>query len=182
MVKDSASLWPQIITAVSSAGAAFGGVWYGQKLIIQREKDYAAAKLASVRLFIATELVLLLERFAQRCVYSAYKSGFYEPEREYFRVNHTQQELSYDGIDGDWRSLPPELMFRLSQMPVLQQEAKVSIESAFDNDGPYDGGDGLTQINKHSSRLGLRAIRLSPELHQICSMPRDDLSAHHWSA
>ncbi|WP_242389760.1 hypothetical protein [Kosakonia cowanii] len=29
VVKDSASLWPQIITAVSSAGAAFGGVWYG---------------------------------------------------------------------------------------------------------------------------------------------------------
>lgn len=30
VVKDSASLWPQIVTAVSSAGAAFGGVWYGR--------------------------------------------------------------------------------------------------------------------------------------------------------
>jgi hypothetical protein len=28
VVKDSASLWPQIITAVSSAGAALGGVSY----------------------------------------------------------------------------------------------------------------------------------------------------------
>ncbi|MCG6522782.1 hypothetical protein K6U39_20940, partial [Vibrio parahaemolyticus] len=36
--------------------------------------------------------------------------------------------------------------------------------------------------NKQSSRLGLRAIRLSRELRQICSMPHDDLSAHHWSA
>jgi hypothetical protein len=73
-------------------------------------------------------------------------------------------------------------MFRLSQMPVLQQEAKQSIESAFGNDNPYDGSTGLSEINKHSSRLGLRAIRLSRELRQICSMPHDGLSAHHWSA
>ncbi|MFR4188178.1 MAG: hypothetical protein ACLT24_29400 [Klebsiella sp.] len=33
VVKDSASLWPQIFTA----GAAFGGVWFGQWLITQRE-------------------------------------------------------------------------------------------------------------------------------------------------
>jgi hypothetical protein len=126
------------------------------------------------RYFIATGLVFLLERFAQRCVYSAYESGFNEPEHGHFRVNHTLPELSYDGIDGDWRSLPPELMFRLSQMPVLQQEAKQSIESAFGNDNPYDGSTGLSEINKHSSRLGLRAIRLSRELRQICSMPHDD--------
>lgn len=47
VVKDSASLWPQIITAVSSAGAAFGGVWYGQWRITQRDKEAAAAKQAS---------------------------------------------------------------------------------------------------------------------------------------
>lgn len=44
VVKDSASLWPQIITGFSSAGAAFGGVWYGQWRITQREKEAAAAK------------------------------------------------------------------------------------------------------------------------------------------
>lgn len=39
VVKDSASLWPQIITAVLSAGTAFGGVWYGQWRITQREEE-----------------------------------------------------------------------------------------------------------------------------------------------
>ncbi|EEL5035388.1 hypothetical protein DIW91_23655 [Salmonella enterica subsp. enterica serovar Kentucky] len=51
VVKDSASLWPQIITAVLSAGTAFGGVWYGQWRITQREEEAATAKLVSERLF-----------------------------------------------------------------------------------------------------------------------------------
>ncbi|HEA8560382.1 TPA: hypothetical protein RXP71_005264 [Escherichia coli] len=32
VVKDSASLWPQIITAVLSAGTAFGGVWCQRRM------------------------------------------------------------------------------------------------------------------------------------------------------
>ncbi len=61
----------EIITAVLSAGTAFGGVWYGQWRITQREEEAATAKLVSERLFIATELVFLLERFAQRCAPAA---------------------------------------------------------------------------------------------------------------
>lgn len=61
VVKDSDSLCSLVITAVSSAGTAFGGVWYGQWRITQREKEAAAAQLASEHLFIATDLVLILE-------------------------------------------------------------------------------------------------------------------------
>ncbi|EFH2567353.1 hypothetical protein GWZ87_23195 [Escherichia coli] len=46
VVKDSASLWPQIITAVLSAGTAFGGVWYGQWRIAQREEEAATANVS----------------------------------------------------------------------------------------------------------------------------------------
>lgn len=179
---DGISVWIPVITALAGIGGALGSQYISHRFTLNREKNASEDKMQRERYFIATRLVFLLERFAQRCIYSAYESGFYEPERGYFRVNHTLPELSYDGIDGDWRSLPPELMFRLSQMPVLQQEARQSIESAFDNEGPYGGGDGLSEINKQSSRLGLRAIRLSRELRQVCSMPHDDLSAHHLSA
>lgn len=63
VVKDSSSLWPQIFTAA----AAFGDVWYGQWLITQGEKDAAEAKQACERLFIGTELICLLEHFADQC-------------------------------------------------------------------------------------------------------------------
>nr|CEP33599.1 conserved hypothetical protein [Klebsiella variicola] len=64
VVKDSASLWPQIITAVSSAGAALGGVYLADYFTRRREERAAEAKQVSERLFIATELVFLLERYA----------------------------------------------------------------------------------------------------------------------
>ena len=75
VVKDSASLWPQIITAVSSAGAALGGVYLAHYFTRRREERAAAVKLASERLFIATELVFLLEQFAEGCTRLATDSG-----------------------------------------------------------------------------------------------------------
>ncbi|MFH2404112.1 hypothetical protein ABK732_30065 [Klebsiella michiganensis] len=44
VVKDSASLWPQIITAVSSAGAALGGVCLTHRFTRRREERAAADK------------------------------------------------------------------------------------------------------------------------------------------
>ncbi|WP_227658079.1 hypothetical protein [Enterobacter cancerogenus] len=67
VVKDSTSLWPQIITAVSSIGAALGGVSLTHHFTRKREERAAAAKQSSERLFIATELVFLLEQFAEAC-------------------------------------------------------------------------------------------------------------------
>lgn len=64
VVKDSASLWPQIITAVSSIGAALGGVSLTHHFTRRREERATAAQQASERLFIATELVFLLEYYA----------------------------------------------------------------------------------------------------------------------
>ncbi|MCH2683679.1 hypothetical protein [Leclercia adecarboxylata] len=76
VVKDSASLWPQIITAVSSIGAALGGVSLTHHYTRRREERTAATKLASERVFIATELVFLLEQFAEGCAEVATDSGY----------------------------------------------------------------------------------------------------------
>jgi len=61
VVKDSASLWPKIITAISSIGAALCGVSLTHHFTRRREERTAAAKLESGRLYISTGLVFLLE-------------------------------------------------------------------------------------------------------------------------
>lgn len=179
VVKDSASLWPQIVTAVSSAGAAFGGVWYGQKLITQREKDAAAAKLASERLFIATELVFLLERFAQYCLPVALDQGDRDEDARY-KANYFIPELSYASVSGDWRSLPADLLYQLQQLEVLREESVSIVNSAFIESSPYDN-DGIIELNNQASRLGIRAIHLSRQLRRLCSMPTDRLEDRKWS-
>ncbi|EOP7090382.1 hypothetical protein N4K29_RS23845, partial [Escherichia coli] len=102
VVKDSASLWPQIITAVLSAGTAFGGVWYGQWRITQREEEAATAKLVSERLFIATELVFLLERFAQRCAPAATATVEHDQDGR-GEAEFLLPEIDYSPVSGNWR-------------------------------------------------------------------------------
>jgi hypothetical protein len=107
VVKDSASLWPQIITAVSSAGAAFGGVWYGQWRITKREKEAAEIKLVSERLFIATELIFMLERYASEWRYLRWN--------DLSSLSRTKR-LPIWGLStssGDWRALTPRIIFRI---------------------------------------------------------------------
>ncbi|ELG3412749.1 hypothetical protein RN043_004372 [Salmonella enterica] len=67
VVKDSVSLAPQIITALTSVGAAFGGVALTHYFTRKREERAAKKKLARERLFIGTELICLLEHFADLC-------------------------------------------------------------------------------------------------------------------
>lgn len=69
VVKDSASLWPQIFTA----GAAFGGVWYGQWLITQREAKAASGKRDEERLYISTELVFFAGAVCRRLCKGSYR-------------------------------------------------------------------------------------------------------------
>jgi hypothetical protein len=175
-------IWGNVATGLITAGAAIAAVMLTHRFTLKRERQASDDKLQRERYFIATELVFLLERFSQRCVLSAWESGYNDEEDGHIRIDHFLPEIDYSGITGDWRSLPPQLMYRLSQVPVLQEEARKSIASAFNNDSPYDGDEGLHELNRQSCRLGLRAIRITRDLRRLCAMPDDDLSANHWSA
>jgi hypothetical protein len=160
VVKDSASLWPQIITAVSSAGAALVGVGLTHSFTRRREEATAARKRYDELYFIATELVFILERFAQRCTYAAQEGGSYDGDGKTI-IEYTLPEISFSSVSGDWRSLPPHLMYRLIELPVLRQEAVRSINESSEEDTPYDGSDGIFDL---------------------CEMPEDRLSDKPWSA
>ena len=85
-------------------------------------------------------------------------------------------------MTGDWRALPSDLLYRLSELPVLRQEAASSIDAAFYENTPFDGTTGFSALNHQASRLGLKAIRLSRSLRNLFEMPEDRLSEKPWSA
>lgn len=182
VINQGPGIWGNVATGSITAGAAIAAVMLTHRFTLKREKAVAKDKQIRERYFIGTELVFMLERFSQRCAPAAYESGYYDHESGYIQVTHDLPDIDYSSITGDWRSLPQELMYRLIQIPVLQEEARKSVAAAFNNDSPWDGDDGLYEFNKQSCRLGLRAIRLSRELRRLCSMPEDELSVHPWSA
>lgn len=63
VVKDSAGLWPQIITAVSSIGAALGGVSLAHHYTRGREEKAASARREAELYFISTEAAELQTLF-----------------------------------------------------------------------------------------------------------------------
>ncbi|HCD2000946.1 hypothetical protein VNX24_23915 [Citrobacter farmeri] len=179
VVKDSASLWPQIITSVSSIAAAVGAVFLTHHFTLKREERMAASKQESERLYISTELVFLLERFAQKCLPAAQDKGEQDDDAR-FKANFHIPELSYASVSGDWRSLPPELLYQIQQLEVLREEGVSAVNSEFIASSPYDD-DGIVELNNQASRLGIRAIRLSRRLRRLCSMPADRLEDRKWS-
>lgn len=179
VVKDSASLWPQIITAVSSIGAALGGVNLTHHFTRRREERVAAAKQSSERLFIATELVFLLEQFAEACAGVATDHGYLNQDR--ITVPATDvPNLSYSAVTGDWRVLPAKLMYRIRELPVIQGEADRAIAAAEAYPPDYDEFFEARQYQY--TRLGLKAIIQSRRLRQFAGLPDTRLDASPWSA
>lgn len=174
VVKDSASLWPQIITAVTSAGAALGGVCLTHYFARKREERAATAKLESERLYIATELVFLLERFAQLCAPAATAIVEYDQDGK-GEADFLLPEIDYSSVSGNWQALPSGLMYRLSELAVLSHEAAVSVNNAFVEDTPFSGA-GEYSLHKNAAMLGVKAQRLSRELRVLCGLPLHGLS------
>jgi len=110
VVKDSASLWPQIITAVSTAGAALGGGCLTHHFTRRREERVAVNKSAAERLYLATELAFLLERYASAWIYLRWTP------LEVLSQDHRIPILGLSSISGDWRVLPPRLIFRIRSL------------------------------------------------------------------
>ncbi|TCZ55705.1 hypothetical protein [Klebsiella grimontii] len=182
VVKDSASLWPQIITAVSSAGAALGGVYLAHYFTRRREERAAAAKQVSERLFIATELVFLLEQFSEGCTRLATDSGEQNPEGEYTPTENLP-ELIITNISGDWRTLPPRVMYRIHELPVLQNEVRRHVAAFYEHYWePPNHSRYFRERQFQYARLGLKAVILARRLRKLVSLPGTRLEATEWSA
>lgn len=183
VVKDSASLWPQIITAVSSIGAALGGVGLTHHFTRRREERTAAAKFESERLFIATELVLMLEQYAEGCTQVALDDGWKGSVQSEAEPYTDYPELNLSDVSGDWRVLHWRHMYRIRELPVLQNEARRAIEYAAEIPVPPLHKDYFRERQYQFTRLGIKAVILAVRLRRATGLPGTRLTGHdEWSA
>lgn len=135
--------------------------------------------------YIATELIILLEQYAEDCAAVASDDGelFFEPNRQAERVPNTDYPvpLNFEMVTGDWRSLPAVLMFRIRELPLLRTEAMGAIKDAGANSTPPDHSEYFSARQYEFSRLGLKAIHLARQLRRKCGLPRSRLNASPWS-
>ncbi|MBU9809438.1 hypothetical protein J1785_06730 [Rahnella sp. SL6] len=123
-------------------------------------------------LFIATELVFHLEWFADLCVKVATDTG-YEDSSGITRFSVRPEVLSLTDISGDWRVLPRQLMYRIRELPVLQNSTDRAISIAEEHDYPPDYDDTFYARRYQYTRLGLKTIILARRVRKLVGLPLD---------
>ncbi|EEG9642982.1 hypothetical protein GNN13_04220 [Salmonella enterica] len=161
VVKDSASLWPQIITAVSSAGAALGGVCLTHRFTRRREERATADKASAERLYLATELAFLLERYASGWTYLRWT------HLEKLSQDNRIPVLELSAVSGDWRVLPPRQIFKIRSL----EADHVALVSRISKSTDSDNERFELILNFECFQTAVRAFILAARLRREVGLP-----------
>jgi len=133
------------------------------------------------RHFISTELIVLLKQYAEGCASVAADAGndHSQTERE---PTVSYPELDLTGVAGDWRVLPSLLMYRIRQLPVMQNEALRVISGVGEYDHPPYYSDYFRERQYQFARLGMKSVILAMRLRKSASLPESRLQDTEWSA
>lgn len=170
-----------LITGLMTGGIALTGIWLTHWFTLKREKLASEDRLQREHYFIATELVFLLERYADECAGVATDDGEYDASGERDTVT-ALPVLTLDDVKGDWRVLPGLLMFRIRELLMLQHESKRMIAGAAEYDTPPDYKCYFQERQYQYARLGLKAIIQARRLRKSAGLPATRLDATNWSA
>lgn len=166
---------------VLTGAVAFGVSKLNHHYTLYREEKAAARKRHDERLFITTELVFLLEQFAEGCARVATDDGVRD-EQDFMRTNQTCPEIDLNVITGDWRSLEPGLMYAIRELPVLKGWSDREIAGMEESEGPPDYTRTIWERQYLYARLGLKAILQARRLRKLARLPGTRLDATKWSA
>lgn len=179
VINQGPGIWGNVATGLITAGAAITAVMLTHRFTLRREK--LASKQNELRElhFITTELIFLLEQFADGCASVATDDG-YKNDKHATVPSASQPEFGYSSVTGDWRALPVSLMYKLRELPVLKIESDRTID-ATDLIGP-DYDEFFEARQYEYTRLGLKAIILALRLRKLAGFPESRLNATPWSS
>lgn len=181
VINQGPGIWGNVTTGLITAGAAIAAVMLTHRFTLKREKQASEEKLNRERYFIATELVFLLEQYAEESARVAADAGDDNPQTER-EPTVDYPTLTLTAVSGDWRTLSGSLMYRIRQLPVLQNEAMRTIagKGAFDHPPFYS--DYFRERQYQFARLGVKAVILAMRLRKSVGLPESCLHDTQWSA
>lgn len=98
---------------------------------MRHEQQLAEDNRQKELFYITTELVFMLERYADGCSQVASDDGFrVAPAQSEAEPYADYPELNLRDVSGDWRVLHWRHMYRIRELPVLQDEAHRAIAYA----------------------------------------------------
>lgn len=185
VINQGPGIWGNVatgmITGLLTGGIALTGIWLTHRFTLRREQKASEDKLQKERYFIATELIFILEQYADGCAKVATDRGEADAHGEHEPVT-VYPELEISNVAGDWRTLPVLLMYRIRELPVMQKESVRSVGDVGEYDHPPHYSDYFRERRYQFTRLGLKAIFLAKRLRVLVCLPESRLDVSEWSA
>lgn len=169
----------QVLTGGIAGGVVTQGImWF-------RERTSGQKKASSEHAFIAVDLVFRLERLAEQCADIVRDTGEPEPgsSSDELRPVTPFPVFSIDEVKGDWRYLPPLMMYKIHELPVRIEEARRYVLYVAEyNQSPPKHLAYFQTRHLQFADIGLRALYISRKLRKLCAMPESRLIGSEWSA
>lgn len=132
---------------------------------LRHEQQLTEDKRQKELFYVTTELVFILERYAEVCARVASDNGTDDDSRQPERKAMTDYpELNLADVAGDWRALEFRHMYRIRELPVLQDEARRAIAYAAEIPVPPFHEDYFRERQYQFARLGIKAVILAARL------------------
>lgn len=164
-------IWGNVATGLITGGAAIAAVMLTHKFTPRRERSASEDKQKQERYFIATELVFLLEQFAEGCADVTkdfdYTSGDKSPQI-------SSPVLDYAVVTGDWHALPHPLMYSIRELAVLHKEADRSVAASAGKDNSFHHYETVRERHYQYARLGIKAVIVARRLRKWLVFPTPD--------
>lgn len=125
--------------------------------------------------YLAAKVVIVLDKYVSSCVdvvsddgtimgRPTGRDGCYEPQEA------LPTHIIYP-VDIDWKSIDPQLMYKLLNLPVLSYEADRSIKDAGEISSPPFYEEFFEERQKRYSELGLYTLQLDVEIRSKYKIP-----------
>lgn len=191
------SEWLPVISTLAGGVLAFGAALVVNKVnhryALEREARAATErqrhemkvaqdKLERERYFISTELIFQLERFGEDCVAAAWDYGEKEDESGIASADSDIPSISFSAITGDWRALPPPLMFRIRELDVQLAESRNALSIERENDAEPHLIEFFFWRRRYATRLGIKAFLLAAKLRKLNGIPKMKGTRSDWFA
>jgi len=154
----------EVILTVLGASIALGGTWY----FSQKDTEKSAR-------YLAIRVVCVLDKFIQDCLAVVQDDGLSYGQRTpagFLEAQVRPPDAPSYPTDVDWKSIDPDLMYKILSFPSEVEFGDKVVGYAWDNASPPDFDEGFEERAFWYTQFGLRANDLIQALCSIYNIPK----------
>ena len=164
------------VTPLASGIFGLAGVWLGGRIVNQREEDREKARLKAETSYAAILIIAHLDRLITQCVELAFDDGTTEGRpagSDYATYEFTVQSPDFDPLklDVDWKSLPPDLLYPILNLPYQIEVLDYNVSDVWQNDDPPEHAETFWTRQIGYASLGLEISNVAKRLRRHAALP-----------